>query len=208
MQHHRTCKPHQTARYDMASSHRNHEPRCPLPAVVVMGVSGCGKSTLAASLGHLPGTRPIDGDDYHDIEHIARMRSGLPLSDADRQGWLQRLAQAMQDALQHGTRPVLACSALKRAYRQQLRTATPQLGFIYLALAPEEARRRLGARRGHFMSPGLIASQFQDLEPPLEEQEPYILTLDATLPTTTLHDMACHWLGWDGAASSSDSPCP
>ena len=191
----------------MTSSHGKHEPHWPLPAVVIMGVSGCGKSTLAARLGHLPGTRLMDGDDYHDIANIARMRSGLPLSDTDRQGWLERLTQAMQDALQRETKPVLACSALKQAYRQQLRTATPQLGFIYLALTPEEARRRLAARRGHFMPPSLIASQFQDLEPPDEKQEPCILTLDATLPATVLCDKARHWLGWDGAASGPDSPC-
>ena len=172
-----------------------------------MGVSGCGKSTLAARLGHLPDTCLIDGDDYHDIANIARMRNGLPLSDTDRQRWLERLTQAMQDALQRATKPVLACSALKRAYRQQLRTASPRLGFIYLSLVPEEARRRLAARRGHFMPPSLIDSQFQDLEPPDEVVEPHTLALDATLPPTTLHAMACHWLGWDGAASGPDSPC-
>ena len=191
----------------MTSSHRNHEPRCPLPAVVIMGVSGCGKSTLAASLGYLPGTCLIDGDDHHDIANIARMRSALPLSDADRQGWLERLTQAMQDALRQGTKPVLACSALKQVYRQQLRTATPQLGFIYLALTPEEARHRLAARRGHFMPPSLIASQFQDLEPPDETQEPCTLTLDATLPATVLCEKARQWLGWDGAASEPGNPC-
>jgi gluconokinase len=191
----------------MTSHRRRPESLHPLPAVVIMGVSGCGKSTLAARLGHLPGTCLIEGDDYHDIANIARMHSGLPLSDADRQGWLERLTQAMQDALRQGTRPVLACSALKRAYRQQLRTATPQLGFIYLALTPEEARRRLAARLGHFMPPSLIASQFQDLEPPDEKQEPRTLTLDATLPATVLCEKARHWLGWDGAASGPDSPC-
>jgi gluconokinase len=172
-----------------------------------MGVAGCGKSTLAASLGHLPGTCLIEGDDYHDIANIARMRSGLPLSDTDRQGWLERLTQAMQDALRQGTKPVLACSALKWAYRQQLRTASPRLGFIYLSLTPEEARRRLAARRGHFMPPSLIDSQFQDLEPPDEALEPHTLILDATLPATVLCEKARQWLGWDGAASGPDSPC-
>lgn len=165
-------------------------------AVVVMGVTCCGKSSVADALAERAGGRHIEGDAWHSPANIARMRAGIALEDADRRHWLSRLGALLADSVARGERPVLSCSALRRDYREQLRSAVPALGFVFLQLDEQEARRRLAGRHGHFMSADLIPSQFTALEPPLNE--PAVLTLDATLPVAEIaRRAALWWLGHD-----------
>jgi len=162
-----------------------------LRALVVMGVAGCGKSSLAAPLAEALGWRFIEGDDHHSPEAWAKMRRGQSLSDADREPWLRQLG-----ALLAGSGgAVLSCSALKRRYREGLRAAVPQLGFIYLALSPQQAQERVAARAaagGHNFPATLVPSQFKTLEPPLDE--PRVLCLDATLAPDELLARCREWL--------------
>lgn len=163
----------------------------PLSALVVMGVTSCGKSTIAEAIAEQAGATHIEGDLFHSAESIDKMRSGLALDDADRAAWLTTLGELLHNAVQTGQRPVLSCSALKRTYRDQLRAAVPGLGFVFLKIDEAEVARRAARRKGHFMSPSLIASQFATLETP--EQEPRVLTVDATLPVDEISRRAVTW---------------
>jgi len=145
--------------------------------VVVMGVAGCGKSEVGARIAKAMGLPLIEGDAFHPPENVAKMRSGMPLMDEDRAGWLDVLARELA-SLPQGA--VLTCSALKRSYRDRLRAATPRLQFVHLALPQEEAQRRVASRPGHFMPPSLVASQFAALEDPAGEAG--VVVLDACLP--------------------------
>jgi len=166
--------------------------------VVVMGVAGCGKSAagqrLAASLG-LP---LIEGDEFHPPSNIEKMRRGLPLDDADRAGWLDRLALELA---RYPAGAVLTCSALKRSYRDRLRAAALSLRFLHLELSQEEAQRRVAARGGHFYPPSLVASQFQALEDPASE--PGVLVVDARLPLDAVTASAVSWLRGGGLSDST-----
>jgi len=154
-----------------------------------MGVAGRGKSTLGAAVAERMGWPMIEGDDFHSDENKARMRAGVPLSDADREGWLRSLARELQG---HPDGAVLTCSALKRSYRDLLRAATPELAFVFLDISEDEALWRVGTRGQHFFPPELLRSQFATLETPLDE--PRVLTLDAGLPLHDLVDQAVEWL--------------
>ena len=154
-----------------------------------MGVAGSGKSTLGAVVAERMGWPMIEGDDFHSDENKARMRTGVPLSDADREGWLRSLARELQ---QRPDGAVLTCSALKRRYRDLLRAASPQLAFIFLEISEDEALRRVRARPQHFFPPELLQSQFAALEPPIDE--PGVLRLDAVLPLQNLVDQTVTWL--------------
>jgi len=163
-----------------------------MPAVVVMGVAGCGKSTVGIALCERVGARMIEGDAFHPESNIRKMSAGVPLDDADRAGWLVRLGEELAKAVAGGETVVLACSALKRRYRDMLRAAVPELGFVYLELTPDEARERVAHRRGHFMPATLIESQFRDLEPPRNEQ--HVLSVRATAPLEAIvEDIAAWW---------------
>lgn len=161
-------------------------------AVVVMGVCGCGKSCVGAAMAELCGGRLIEGDAFHPPENIAKMSAGVALTDADRAGWLDALGRELAAALAAGELAILACSALKRAYRDRLRGAAPGLGFVYLALSREQAADRVGRRPGHFMPASLVASQFEALEPPTGED--LVLALDGTAPVAALAASAAAWL--------------
>jgi gluconokinase len=170
-------------------------------AIVIMGVSGCGKSTIAAAVCQRTGAHLIEGDAFHPPENVRKMSAGMPLNDADRQGWLERLAQETLDQLQLSQRVALTCSALKRRYRDSLRSVVPDLGFVFLALTPEQAAQRVAHRRDHFMPASLIESQFRDLEPPTGE--PLVLTTDATQPVDVIAENVIAWgctVGWVSAA--------
>lgn len=152
--------------------------------LVVMGPAGSGKSFVGERLAAALGWAFADGDGYHPPENVARMRAGLPLGDADRAPWLAALEALIARRLAEGAPLVLACSALKVAYRRSLvPPATPwgRVCFVYLRASPALLRERLAARAGHFFAPALLASQLDALEPPgAGEREPApVLTLDA-----------------------------
>ena len=142
-----------------------------------MGVAGCGKSEVGERIAKALGLPLIEGDAFHPPENVAKMRSGTPLTDDDRAGWLDVLARELASRPQGA---VLTCSALKRSYRDRLRGATPRLLFVHLALPQEAAQRRVASRPGHFMPPSLGASLFAALEDPAGEAG--VVTVDACLP--------------------------
>jgi gluconokinase len=140
--------------------------------VVVMGVSGSGKTTVGKRLAEALAGEFLDGDDLHSDAARGKMHSGLPLTDEDRQPWLDRIGAALASALRARRTTVVACSALKRAYRDRLRAATgPSLKFVYLAAEPEAMLKRVGGRANHFMPASLVTSQFAALEPPRDEPD-------------------------------------
>lgn len=158
--------------------------------LVIMGVAGCGKSSVGAAAAQALGLPLIEGDVFHSAGNLAKMSAGIALDDADRRGWLAALGRELQ-AHPHGA--VLTCSALKRAYRDQLRAACPGLRFAFLAIGRDEAQARVAGRGAtHFFSVDLVASQFDALEPPLDE--PGVLTLQATEPIEALSRAIHHWL--------------
>lgn len=160
-------------------------------AIVIMGVAGCGKSTIAAAISQRMDACFIEGDAFHSPENVRKMSAGIPLDDADRDGWLQRLAQEVVDRMRVSEHVVLTCSALKRRYRNTLRERVPDLGFVFLELTPEQATERVAHRSGHFMPASLVVSQFRDLEPPYGE--PRVLSVSAVEPIDIVADQAVVW---------------
>jgi len=134
--------------------------------VVVAGVAGSGKSTVGRQLAARLGWAFADGDTFHPEANVAKMRAGLPLTDADRKPWLAAMAAWMDDVLASGQSAVLACSALKRSYRDELLDGRPQAGLVFLDISQAACDARLAARTGHFFHEPLLASQFATLEPP------------------------------------------
>ena len=167
-------------------------------SLVVMGVAGCGKSSLGAALAERLGAALIEGDDHHSAGSRDKMAQGTPLTDADRAGWLATLAGLLAQR-QGGV--VLTCSALRRAYREQLRAADPALRFVFLDITPERALARVAARSSHFFSSTLVDSQFATLESPVGE--PGVLRADATAPLPQLVADVSVWLQ---AASTPQTP--
>jgi carbohydrate kinase, thermoresistant glucokinase family len=148
--------------------------------VIVMGVAGSGKSTIARLLSDRLGLGFAEADRFHPPANIAKMERGVPLDDADRLPWLTDLAAWIRDREAEGASTVVACSALKRRYRDILRTGAPEVLFAHLAGTEEVIRERMASRTGHFFPPALLSSQFRDLEP-LEPDERGV-TLDVTEP--------------------------
>lgn len=134
--------------------------------VVVMGVSGCGKSTVGRALAEALGWPFFDADDFHPAANIQKMSAGIPLTDADRGPWLDRLHDLLAAESTAGRSAVLACSALKEAYRTRLRQGADDVRFVHLRGTPDEIRQLMERRSGHFMKPGMLASQFATLEEP------------------------------------------
>ena len=134
---------------------------------LLMGVSGVGKTTIGQALAEQLGWQFDDADDFHSAANVAKMRAGIPLDDADRAPWLQSLHDAIADWVRAGKSVVLACSALKQAYRQQLLVG-PEVKLVYLHGEFELLSQRLKARNGHYMNPELLRSQFDTLEAPAE----------------------------------------
>lgn len=134
--------------------------------VVVMGVTGVGKTTVGQLLAQQMKARFVDADAFHPPENVEKMRAGIPLTDVDRQPWLDALNRHLRSAAAADESVVLACSALRKAYRQRLREGCPELRFVHLAGSRELIAQRLAARSGHYMNPALLDSQFATLEPP------------------------------------------
>ena len=151
-------------------------PKPVMPTVVVMGVSGSGKSHLGAALARACGMEFVEGDALHPAANIARMRAGMPLDDAARQPWLEAIAAVI--AARRGQGVVVACSALRRAYRDLLRQADPALRLLYLRVPRDELARRMRERR-HFMPPSLLDSQLATLEEPAADEHAVVLEAGA-----------------------------
>lgn len=134
--------------------------------VVVMGVTGAGKTTVGQRLATALGAEFVDADDYHPPENVAKMRAGVPLDDDDRRPWLAGLNALLREGAARGTGVVLACSALKGAYRATLLAGLPAARVVFLRGSRELIAARLATRRGHYMNPALLESQFAALEPP------------------------------------------
>ena len=139
-------------------------------AVVVMGVAGCGKTVVGEGLAKALGWRFIEGDQLHPPANIERMSAGLPLTDAHRWSWLDAIGTRIAEAGRDGVGSVAACSALKRAYRDRLRSHDGRILFVYLEIDKATAAARVAARKGHFMPASLVDSQFADLEPPSRDE--------------------------------------
>ena len=135
--------------------------------IIIMGVSGSGKSTLGRALANSLSWHFIEGDDFHPPENVDKMSRGEPLDDADRQPWLAALNARLREHAAAREGAVLACSALKKAYRETLSSKVDDLHFVFLRGDPEVILRRLARRRGHFMPPSLLDSQIKTLEPPV-----------------------------------------
>ena len=159
-----------------------HGPGCiDVHIVVVMGVSGCGKSSVGARLAERLGATFLDADDFHPPANVERMRAGIALTDADRVGWLAALASRLADAAAANESVVLACSALKRSYRDALRRGAPALRLVHLTGSPALLAERIAARTGHYMPPSLLPSQLALLEVPGADE--HALTHDVAPPT-------------------------
>jgi gluconokinase len=162
-------------------------------AIIVMGVAGSGKSTLGAALARALNCPFLEGDDFHAPEAVSRMRAGIPLTDADRWPWLDRLGRAIgADVVRHGI-AVAACSALRKAYRTRLQEVIPvQVSFVVMDADPEELSRRLTERKQHYMPPSLLASQLDTLERPQSDE--MAIVLDARRPPAALCEQVVAWL--------------
>jgi gluconokinase len=134
--------------------------------IILMGVSGCGKTAIGRLLADRLGWRFVDGDDYHPAANRAKISQGIPLTDEDRKVWLSALTGLIQGFLDRGQPVVLACSALKQRYRDQLNIDPDRIDFVYLRGSKNLIQRRLRRRTGHFMKADLLASQFAILEEP------------------------------------------
>ena len=144
---------------------------------MVGGVAGSGKSTVGIMLANRLGWRFADADVFHSQANIAKMRSGIPLTDSDRRPWLTAITAWMDERTAAGESAVAGCSALRRSYRDQLLAGRPEVWMVFLQISRELAHARLAARHGHFFTAKLMDSQFAELEPPQDEQR--VLALDA-----------------------------
>lgn len=159
-------------------------------SIVIMGVAGCGKSSLGAAVSHATGLPLVEGDDHHSAANRDKMSRGVPLTDADRDGWLGTLCDQLRA---HPSGVVLTCSALKQAYRERLRLAAPGLRFVFMAINRNTAQARVVARANtHFFSTALVDSQFATLEDPSGETG--VLPVDATAPLPDLQAQVVSWL--------------
>jgi gluconokinase len=152
--------------------------------VVVMGVSGCGKTTVALGIAQATGVLFAEADDFHSRANVEKMRAGIPLDDEDRWPWLRDLATWMGERASEGRSTVIACSALKRAYRDVLSEGPPSVDFVHLDGPAEVIRERLSTREGHYMPASLLDSQLASLQR-LEPDERGTV-LDLSLPPDEL----------------------
>jgi gluconokinase len=168
--------------------------------VIVFGVSGAGKTTIGKLLAREVGWRFCEADDFHSQANIHKLRRGIQLTDEDRWPWLENLRQLIKRSLEAGENAVLACSALKRAYRERLRVSD-EMKFVFLRGDYALIENQLRQRRGHFMNPALLQSQFADLEEPKPDEHVVTIELGRTSQEiveeikTTLHLAGKEWSG-------------
>jgi gluconokinase len=146
--------------------------------VLVMGVSGSGKTTVAAGVAQAEGWTLLEGDSFHPPANIAKMHAGTPLTDEDRWPWLQAIAAREDELLAGGQSAVVACSALKRSYRDILIGGRPDTILMYLQGSQALIAARMKARKGHFMPPALLDSQFATLEAPGPDECPIVVDIN------------------------------
>jgi gluconokinase len=149
-------------------------------AWVVMGVSGCGKSEVGTRLAQALGAPFIEGDRFHPAANVGKMSAGIALGDADREGWLALLRDELARGCAGGATVVLACSALKRAYRDTLRASGCAVRFVHLSGARATIAARMAARAGHYMPVSLLDSQLRDLEPLQADEAGIVLDIAET----------------------------
>jgi gluconokinase len=158
--------------------------------VVVMGVAGAGKTAVGKRLAERKGWPFVDADEHHPVANIRKMAAGRPLLDRDREPWLLSLRDTLVTETASGGSVVLACSALKRAYRDVLRTAGDDVRFVYLKSSRGVLERRLADRTDHFFDPSLLTSQLETLEDPVTA-----VVIDADRPLEKVVDSVVEGLG-------------
>ncbi|MEQ4304070.1 gluconokinase [Plantactinospora sp. B6F1] len=171
--------------------------------VVVMGVSGSGKTTVAVGISELTGLTFAEADEFHPESNVELMRAGVPLDDTHRWPWLRELAGWMAERAAEGVSTVLACSALRRSYRDVLRQGPPSVDFVFLDGAAEVIRERLSQRAGHYMPASLLDSQIATLERPAPDER--VLTLDVAATPEELVEAAVEGLDLDRQAGQRTS---
>lgn len=179
------------------------DPR-PTLTLVVMGVSGSGKTTIMEALAERMDAAAADGDAFHSAANIAKMRDGIPLSDDDRWPWLRAIARWIGEHERAGEDAIVACSALKRAYRDALCDGHPSVRFVFLDLPREVLEERLKGRTGHYMKAAMLQSQLDALEP-LEPDEPGF-EIDGDRPPPVLADEILGRVRRGGDAREAPSP--
>ena len=177
----------------------------PVPFVLVMGVSGCGKTTIGRALAARLDWRFRDGDEFHGPANIEKMRAGEPLDDTDRAPWLASIARWMDARSRESVAAVVACSALKRRYRDFLREHRPRVWFLYLRVPRSELEGRLQTRHHSYMPVSLLGSQLQALEEPAS-QEPRTITLDAVNGVENVLESALRELRFHGLLERASTP--
>ena len=148
--------------------------------LVVMGVSGSGKTTVAEMLAEALGVELLEGDDFHPLSNVEKMKSGTPLTDEDRWPWLRAIAARIDEWRTAGKAGVVTCSALKRAYRDILIGDRPEVRLVYLKGSHRLIHDRMAARHDHFMPVGLLDSQFAVLQEPGPDERPIVVDIGST----------------------------
>ena len=175
--------------------------------VVVMGVSGSGKSTVAALLAAALGCQFQEGDDLHPPENVEKMRSGTPLTDADRMPWLHKIAEEIDGWRARGECGVLTCSALKRSYRNIIIGDRDDVVLVYLKGPPDLIHRRMAARHEHFMPVALLDTQFETLEEPTPDERPIIVDVGGK-PAEIAHEIVRQLEAWQNETDGPAAPAP
>lgn len=165
----------------------NERVSAPILALIVIGVSGSGKSTIATRLAKRLQWAFEEGDSFHSKANVEKMRGGHPLTDEDRRPWLQAIAAEIDCKRALGEHFVIACSALKRTYRDILVHGQKDVRIVYLRGDRKLIASRLTARKDHFMPPGLLDSQFRALEEPKEDEHPIVVEIDASVDQVVDH---------------------